>query len=219
MRSPNDSMMSSQPASFQPRTGAVRQDWGETTGRRVGNPTKAFVPDMPRNLLRHHHNQRLTRNPSTTLTGLFACESFVSLDGNGPRVPVRRHHGYPQLLQSSPCGFVAWQAQNPLASPGVEAAFLTRNLPDSQKLHPQGCSRVLKDGASCGQYRVIALTAAMESPLSGLGLTMPTRATKPIRPAHVNQIPAPGLFGSKKFFKFLNGSGIISNFPSLPHCT
>jgi len=186
---------------------------GETNCRSVSNTTQANSPDMPFFFLCRHHHQSLSRSAATTLARFFTANvGFIYLNNTGQAVTARPHHGYPQLLQPCPSGFIPWQSQNPLEPQGADTDFLTGYVPNSPKPQPQGFSRILKDGASRDRDLVIAMTASIKPPLGRPCLPMATsRATKPFRPPQLKQIPAAGLFGSKTLFKFQDCSGVIFN--------
>ena len=187
--------------------------WRETLCRSVWNTTQANASDMPLIFLCRNHNQSLTASPATTLARLFAANvGFVYLNNTRQAVTARPYHCYPQLLQPCPCGFIPWQSQNPLESQSADTGFLRGYVPDGPKPQPQGFSRNLKDGAGRHRDLVIAMTATMKPPFGRPCLPMATsRATKPFRPPQLKQILAAGLFGSKKLFKFQDGSGVIFN--------
>jgi hypothetical protein len=158
--------------------------------------------------------------PRPRLPG-FSPPMYVSSTSIVPDKRSRpgRTHCYPQLLQPCPCGFIAWQSQNPLESQRTDTDFLRGYVPDSPKPQPQGFSRILKNGAGRHRDLVIAMTATIKPPLGLPCLPMATsRATKPFRPPQLKQITAASLFGSKKLFKFQDGSGVIFNVHE-PHTT
>lgn len=187
---------------------------GETICRSVGNTIQANSPDMPCIFLCRHHHQSLSRSPATTLARLFAANvSFVYLNSTGQAVTARPHHGYPQLLQPCPGGFIPWQSQNPLEPQSADTVLLAGHMPDGPKPQPQGFSGVLKDRARGDRGLIIAMTTAIKTPLGRPCLPMATsRTTKPFRPPQLKQIPAAGLIGSKPLFKFQDGFGVIFNF-------
>src|SRR5215471_2321607 len=186
------------------RFNGLLDKWHETLGRGICNAPHANAPDPLSVFLCSNDNQRLVLGLPPSNPFLFAAPvGLVHFHPPSQAIPARSNHGAPQLVQPSPGGIIAAQAQPPLDSDGTRTILLARDRPHGPKPKPQRFARVLEDRP--GRHRTLspAPSALQQNPTHWPALPSATlRTPKTIGPPQLYQIFPAAFFRREACLKF-----------------
>jgi hypothetical protein len=135
---------------------------------------------------------------------------LVHLHPSAHAVSARPYHRSPEFVQPCPSGLVASQSQDRLQPNRTGTVLLTCKPIHSPKPVRQGLARVLKDRPRRDRCLMAALSALHPHRAHRpVAIRDAFRTTKPLRPAHLEQVIPTCLLRSKPSLEFPQIAGII----------